>query len=115
MKKPFILSEDKLEEQRLLAANKNPNKERIDAIHLEMRALSTELHSLLSETEKYCNLMLALANFDHKDKAASFMSNEEICSHMISLFEEHTQNDMDRAILDEALARLGWPFEEDEK
>lgn len=107
----FIINPEQIEAHRQAERDKNPNKERLDEIRKQQVALSTESLSLMTEREKYYNLMLALASFEEYDSAVSFMSNKELCEHMFNLFSEHLKTGLDSAIFDETLKRLGWPFD----
>lgn len=116
MTKPkYIINTEQVEAMQSAAANKNPNKEKIAELKKKASDISSEIFSLMSPDEKWTNLMLALASFDDKDAAVSFMSNQELGDHMYNLFAQYTCNSLDSAILDETLKRLGWKIEMEEE
>lgn len=105
----YVLNPEQLEAHRDAARAANPNTLRINELRAQTAALSTEILSLMSEQEKYCNLMMALsASFDSRVAAVSLMSNHEIAEHLYSLFIDQTRNEVDEAVLSEAMTRLGW-------
>lgn len=103
-----ILNEEQLMAHREAARAANPNRQLIDDLRTQSRALSDQILSLMSEDERYCNLMMALsAGFDSRVAAVSLMSDGELTGHLYSLFVDHANTPIDEAILDEAIKRLG--------
>lgn len=109
----YIINIEQIEAMQDDAANKNPNKDKIVELRVQSKKITDEIMSLMSPQEKWTNLMLALATFDNKDKAVSFMSNQELGDHVYNLFSEYCCNSLDSAILDELLKRVGYKYEQD--
>jgi hypothetical protein len=111
-----ILSQEQIEAYREDARRRNPNREKIDGIRDEIKKLSGHISELTSDDEKYCNLLMFLSkDFDSRIAATKVMSNQEIGSHLASLFYPMVSNEIDEAILSEALDRLGYDPESDEQ
>lgn len=115
-KRPLhILNQEQVEAHREAAREANPNKAKIDELREQMSSLSQEISKLVSDDEKYYNILMFLSkDYDSRKAAVSLMSNQEIGEHMSHLFFEHTKGEIDETILMEALERLGWkPDDED--
>lgn len=112
-----IVNAEQLEAAREAARAANPNLARIDDLRAQIATLSREVGALVSDDEKYCNLMLFLSkDFDSRSAAVRVMSDGEIADHLFGLFIDHAEDEISEAILDEAMARLGhsWDDEEDQ-
>lgn len=114
-KSKFIINPEQCEARRQELRAANPHKEKIAEIQTKILELATEKADLISNEEKYLNLMLMLAPFDNKPLAVSFMSNQELGDHLSSLFFDKTENDLDEAILIETLNRIGWKMEDEDE
>lgn len=116
MTKPsrYILNAEQISAHREAARLRNPNAKEIESLRAEIAALSARISGLISEDEKYLNILSALSeDFDSRTAAVKCMEDAEIADHLGELFFEHTRTEVDEAILTEAMTRLGWAAEED--
>lgn len=112
-KRPFIISEEQTEAELQAARARNPNRAEIDDLRAQIRALSSRIQPLVSSEETYHALMLVLSKgFDSRVAAVKCMESPEIAHHLYNLFIPHVKSDIDEAVLDEAMARLGYSFDE---
>lgn len=114
MTKQLILNKEQLEARRQDVRRSNPNLSRIKEIDDDIRLLSNERAGLISDDEKYLNLMTWMAeDFDSKVAAVKCMDSPELADHLGNLFFEYTSTELDEAILTEAMNRLGWEPEDE--
>lgn len=108
MENKWIFNAEQIEAQCESAHKSNPNLKRIEEIRYEIKKLAKELSLLITDDEKYLNVLNWFANTNEKNAAASLMSNQELGSHLILVFYQYIGNGMDEAIFNEMLNRLGY-------
>ena len=106
----WIFNAEQIEAKQVDARNANPNKKEIEEIYKQIKILYSKISLLLSEDEKYLNILNWFANTTEKRAAASLMSNKELGYHFISIFSEHLMGQMDDAIFEEVLNRIGYKY-----
>lgn len=106
----MILNTEQLEAKRDAARAANPNRAKLDALWAQRLDLANQIHALTSDAERYYNLLYMLADTDEKAAMAKCMTDNELGAHLIGLCPTH--NEMDQAIVDEVLTRLGYVYEE---
>jgi len=111
MTKKFIINAEQIDAHRESARLCNPNRAKIEELKAQANAIWAQISPLISEDEKYYNLMMGLATFDEKEAAVKCMENNELCEHLANLFFDKTEGELDEAILSEALERLGYNTE----
>lgn len=112
MSKRFISAEQV--EAHLADAHKaNPNRVRIEQLYQQMDIIRSEIGRLTTEQELYYSLINMVAQTNEKRAMVKCMSDNELGVHIIELFMGHLHNDMDQAIFDEMLDRIGYKYEDD--
>lgn len=109
-----IINQEQAEAHQAAARAANPNANRIESLRAQARALHDQASALISDQERYWNLMAALSSgFDSRLAAAKVMSDNELGDHLAALWWESPRGEMEDAILMEALERMGWQPEDD--
>lgn len=103
-----IINHEQVEAHKEAARLRNPHLNRIESLRAQIKALSDEMSSLISDEEKYYNLLTFLStDFDSRVAAVKVMTDAELADHLGELFFQHTKTEVDEAILMETLDRLG--------
>ncbi len=110
-----IINAEQLQAHLETAKARNPNREKIESLKTQARALFDEAAALTSDDEKYYNLLSLLStDFDSHAAAAKCMEPRELGDHLTNLLWDHLKTPMSEAIFMEVLERIGWADDETE-
>lgn len=93
------------------AAARNPHRHRIDAIRAEMKVLSTELGTLMTEEEKGSSLLLWLTKAEESREQVQSLDNQALCVLAIETIGANLRwGEIEEACFDAMLERLGYEY-----
>lgn len=104
--RPNIFKSEAMHAAAERAREANPNKDLILDLREEMGRISAQISTLMTEDEKYANLLAFVFGGDNEELAASFMSGRELTEHLSELIDYEVETPMSRAVLSEVYARL---------